>query len=298
MVEGIVINLYKQANPITGTVVENKRITSPARGPRSDVRHIILKYSEKYPYIPGQSVGILPPGIDSRTGKPHHLRLYSIASTRHGDLSGGQNVSLCVVRHFFDDPKTGGKDLPGLCSNYLCDLKVGDQVKMTGPAGKHFVLPSDYKNRDIVFCATGTGIAPYRGMLAEMFEAGFGGRVWLYFGAAYNDVILYDNEFKALQAKYKNFFYVTAVSREGEQNPVADKVPTRENKMYVQVRMYQDKEKLKEVFSKKDSLIYLCGLKGMEAGIFPVLNMMGSEMNQASLAESLKKEQRLLVEVY
>lgn len=295
----IVINLYKQTNPITGTVIENKRITSPDRGPRNDVRHIVVRYKENYPYIPGQSVGILPPGIDPRTNKPHHLRLYSIASDRHGDLNDNQTVSMCVVRHFFDDPKTGQKNLPGFCSNYLCDLKVNDTVRMTGPAGKHFVLPNDFRNRDIIFTATGTGIAPYRGMLKEMFEGGFSGRVWLYLGVAYKDVVLYDDEFKALQAKQKNFFYVTAISREGELNPVSDRVPTRENKMYVQVRMYQDKEKLKEAFSKKDSLLYLCGLKGMESGIFPVVDLIGKEIGQTEpLTQSLKKENRLLVEVY
>ncbi|PIQ85099.1 MAG: ferredoxin--NADP(+) reductase [Candidatus Omnitrophica bacterium CG11_big_fil_rev_8_21_14_0_20_45_26] len=295
----ISVNLYKQTNPITGTVIENKRITAESRGPKSDVRHIIIRYKEKYPYIPGQSAGIIPPGIDERTGKPHHLRLYSVASDRHGDLNDNQTISLCVVRHFFDDPKTGEKGKPGLCSNYLCDLKVGDTVQMTGPAGKHFVLPDDFLKRDIVFMATGTGIAPYRGMLKEMFDAGFGGRVWLYFGAAYENVLIYNNEFQALAGKHKNFFYVTAVSREGEKNPVPDIVPTREDKMYVQVRLYQDREVMKEIFSKKDTLLYLCGLKGMEAGIFPVLEKLGQEMGLPdSLVAALKKEHRLLVEVY
>ncbi len=294
----IVINLYKQANPITGTVVENKRITSTNRGPRNDVRHIVIRYKENYPYVPGQSAGILPLGIDPRTNKPHHLRLYSVASDRHGDLNDNQTVSICVVRHFFDDAATGQKNIPGFCSNYLCDLKVNDTVTMTGPAGKHFVLPDDFKARDIVFTATGTGIAPYRGMLKEMFDAGFSGRVWLYLGVAYSDVVLYDDEFKTLAAKHKNFFYVTAISRE-ESNPIPDAVPTRENKMYVQVRMYQDKDKLKNVFSKKDSLIYLCGLKGKEAGIFPVLDKLGSEIGAPELlSQTLKKESRLLVEVY
>ena len=110
----IAVNLYKQTNPIAATVIGNKRITTLTRGPRSDVRHIVIRYKEKYPYIPGQSAGILPPGIDPRTNKPHHLRLYSVASERRGDLSDNQTVSLCVVRHFFDDPKTGQKDVPGM----------------------------------------------------------------------------------------------------------------------------------------------------------------------------------------
>lgn len=295
----ITVNLYKQANPITGTIVENRRITGAQRGMDNDVRHITIRYQDSFPYVPGQSVGIIPPGTDTRTGKPNQLRLYSVASERRGDSGDGQSVSLCVVRHFFDHPATGEKHLPGVCSNYLCDLKPGDQVKMTGPAGKHFVIPDDYKTRDIIFCATGTGIAPFRGMLKEMFDAGFSGRAWLYLGVPYPDTILYDDEFKAWQQKHKNLFYVTAISRGEEVNPIPNLVPTRSNKVYVQVRIYQDKDQLKTALSKKDSLVYMCGLKGMEGGIFPVLDLIGKELGQTdSLSETLKKEKRLLVEVY
>jgi len=37
----------------------------------------------------------MPAGEDAN-GKPHKLRLYSIASTRHGDDFNGNTVSLCV----------------------------------------------------------------------------------------------------------------------------------------------------------------------------------------------------------
>lgn len=296
----IQINLYKQTNPITGTVVETTRITGEKHGLDNDVRHIVVRVNDPYPYVPGQSAGIIPPGINPKTNKPHILRLYSIASERRGDSGDGKTFSVCVVRHFFDIEATGEKHVAGVCSNYLCDLKVGDQIKVTGPAGKHFVLPEDFKNRDIIFAATGTGIAPFRGMLKEMFDAGFAGRVWLYLGVPYNDTILYDNEFKAWQAKHKNFFYVTAISRGEELNPIPDLVPTRQNKIYVQVRMYQDREKLKEAFKKPDSLLYLCGLKGMEGGIFPIVDKIGQEIGHTdgSFSEFLKKQNRLLVEIY
>ncbi|MBI4372226.1 MAG: hypothetical protein HY585_00690 [Candidatus Omnitrophica bacterium] len=208
-----------------------------------------------------------------------------------------QTVSLCVVRHYWDNPKTGEKQIPGLASHYLCDLKVGDEVTLTGPVGRHFLLPEDFKKRDLIFTATGTGIAPYRGMLQEMFEAGFVGRVWLYFGVQYRDVVLYDDEFEA-HRKHKNFFYVKAISRE-EKNPVPDVVPTRENRMYVQVKMHQDRKLLTEVLAKPDSLIFLCGLKGMEQGIFQVLESIGRELKMSGpLVAKLKAEQRLKVEVY
>ncbi len=296
MSENIPVNLFTIQKPLIGETIENKRLTPPTRDPRNDVRHVVIRYKDKLPYRPGQSVGILMSGIDPLTGKPHKLRLYSVASISAGDLGDGQSVSLCVVRHFWDNPKTGEKKIPGLTSNYLCDLKVGDRVTMTGPVGRHFLLPEDFKERDLIFTATGTGIAPYRGMLKEMFDAGFQGRVWLYFGVQYRDVVLYDDEFEHYR-KHKNFFYVRAISRE-EKNPISDSVPTRENRMYVQVKMWQDKKLLSEVLTKPGSMVYLCGLKGMEQGIFPVLEKIGSQLGIQDFVAKLKAEQRLRVEVY
>lgn len=280
-----------------GETLENRRLTPEAHGLENEVRHVVIRYQEKLPYLPGQSVGVLPPGVDQTTGKPHKLRLYSVASTRFGDLGDRQTVSLCVVRHFWNNPKTGEKNIPGVASNYLCDLKKGESVQLTGPVGRHFLLPEDVQKRDLIFVATGTGIAPFRGMLKEMFDAGFVGRVRLYFGVKFRDSVLYDDEFKAYQ-KHKNFFYIKAISRE-EVNPIPKEVPTRENRVYVQVKMYQDKKALTEALSKSDSLIYLCGLKGMEHGIFPVLENLGQDLGlKESLVAKLKAEQRLKIEVY
>ena len=296
MSESIPVNLFNIQNPLRGEVIENRRLTPLSRSPRNDVRHVTIRYQEKFSYRPGQSAGILIPGIDPATGKPHKLRLYSIASVSKGDFGDGQTVSLCVVRHFWDNPKTGEKSVPGLASNYLCDLKVGDLVSLTGPVGRYFLLPEDFLKRDLIFAATGTGIAPYRGMLKEMFGGGFNGRVWLYFGAQYADVVLYQDEFESYGKK--NFYFVKAVSRE-EKNPIPDLVSTRENRMYVQVKMYQDRKILGEVLSKPGSMIYICGLKGMEQGILPVVDKIGSEFGiPGSLVEKLKAEQRLKVEVY
>lgn len=43
------------------------------------------------PYREGQSVGVIPEGID-KNGKPHKVRLYSIASSALGDLGNSETV--------------------------------------------------------------------------------------------------------------------------------------------------------------------------------------------------------------
>merc|ERR1712070_661283 len=99
----------------------------------------------------------MPAGEDAN-GKPHKLRLYSIASTRHGDDFNGNTVSLCVRQLQYEKD---GETINGVCSTYLCDIKPGDKVKITGPVGKEMLLP-DEEDANIVMLATGTGIAPMR----------------------------------------------------------------------------------------------------------------------------------------
>src|SRR5690606_31657210 len=79
-------NLYGPKNPTTATVVGNYRVTE--LGTESDTHHIVLDFgSMPFPVLEGQSIGILPPGVDDR-GKPHVARQYSIASPRNGERPG------------------------------------------------------------------------------------------------------------------------------------------------------------------------------------------------------------------
>ena len=77
------INLFNRARPAIATVTGNLRITGAQTS--SDVRHIILDFGAvAFPVLEGQSIGIVPPGVDAR-GEAHEMRLYSVASARDGD---------------------------------------------------------------------------------------------------------------------------------------------------------------------------------------------------------------------
>jgi ferredoxin--NADP+ reductase len=69
-----------------------------------------------------------------KPGTPNNVRLYSIASTRYGDLFDGKTATLCVRRAVYYDPETGKEDpsKKGICSNFLCDAKPGDKVQIAG----------------------------------------------------------------------------------------------------------------------------------------------------------------------
>ena len=135
--------------PLESTVMSVKRAIGPdAPG---EICHVALQTGGRLPYVEGQSIGVLPPGTDPKTSKPHQQRLYSIASTRYGDDGAGDSVSLCVRRAVYVDPETGKEDpaKKGVCSNFLCDATAGEQVKMTGPTGKVMLMPEEKADTDL-----------------------------------------------------------------------------------------------------------------------------------------------------
>ena len=103
------------------------------------------------------------------------VRLYSLASPTRGEIDEGgvrrPHLVSTTVKRTIDEHHDTHKLFLGVASNYLCDLHVGDEVKLTGPAGKRFLIPSRPGEHDYLFFATGTGIAPFRGMLIDLLEA-------------------------------------------------------------------------------------------------------------------------------
>lgn len=150
------VNVYKNKAPFTGKVVSTKRIVGPKA--TGETCHIIIDHKGNFPYWEGQSWGVIPPGVREKDGKPHSVRLYSIASSRYGDNMSGKTGSLCVRRATYWCPDMQAEDpaKKGICSNFLCDTKPGDEVKMTGPAGKVMLLPEEDPTTDYIMVRTRT----------------------------------------------------------------------------------------------------------------------------------------------
>ncbi len=271
------MHLVPPSKPVVGRVSETRNCMKGKSA--SFVRHVSIDVSGtplEGAFRSGQSFGVIPPGVD-RNDKPHKVRLYSIASPSRGEDGEGK-ILATTCKRLIDEywPQTPKDDetrhdlFTGVCSNYLCDLKVGDEVLVTGPVGKRFILPTEPAKHDYLFLATGTGIAPFRGMISDLLEGPdgpVGSDIHLVMGVPYTTDLLYDEHLEELSKRHSNFHYHTVVSREIQ--------PDGTRGGYV--HHYLDRQvHLHETLLAGDrTLMYLCGLAGMQLGVFQFLARAG-----------------------
>jgi ferredoxin--NADP+ reductase len=318
------MHLIRPKEPAVARVVETRLCTRGGKKASAITRHIALDVSGTAiagNFLVGQSFGVLPPGADAK-GKPHALRLYSIASPSFGEDGAGNVLATTVKRTIAErEPQTADDDpidhslFLGVASNYLCNLNVGDEVKITGPQGKRFLLPVNKDAHDYIFLATGTGIAPFRGMLMELLEGPKGpirSEIHLILGVAYTTDLLYDDELRALAAKHRNFHYHTAISRE----PSSSAGSAGRRGDYCHDVFARDFARCHApLFESGRALVYVCGILGMQFGVYreiactaaaplylTVHDPLRSADPRAWAVEDMKRHvhptRRLMVEVY
>jgi ferredoxin--NADP+ reductase len=292
------VNTYRPNAPFIGKCISNEPLVK--EGGIGIVQHLKFDLAgSNLKYIEGQSIGIIPPGVD-KNGKPEKLRLYSIASTRHGDDVDDKTISLCVRQLEYKHPESG-ETVYGVCSTYLTQLAPGADVKITGPVGKEMLLPDD-TDTNVIMLATGTGIAPMRAYLWRMFkdaeraanpEYQFKGFAWLLFGVPTTPNILYKEELEEMQQKYPDNFRLTyAISREQKN--------AKGGRMYIQDRVAEHADELWQLIKNEKTHTYICGLRGMEGGIDAALSAAAAKdgVTWSDYQKDLKKAHRWHVETY
>ena len=157
------------------------------------VKHFVLDYAPEADtnFIAGQFMMVHL----EKDGKPHK-KPYSIASSP----SLPKRVELCIKL-------VEG----GYVSTWFFGLKEGDVIHTSIPYGV-FVMREPWQDH-LIFVGTGTGIAPLRGMIQNLYEKGCTKDIWLIFGNRYETDILYENEWRALEKQHKNFHFIPTVSR-------------------------------------------------------------------------------------
>ena len=134
----------------------------------------------------------------------------------------------------------------GLMSAYFFkEAKINDLLRLEGPIGTFFLRDSNLKN--IVFLATGTGVAPIKSILEglEKSHEQYQNKIfWLIVGARYQEDLFWNPNFKILNIKY-----IPVLSRidndwKGEKGYVQDVV-------------------LKQQIDLENTQVYACGSNDM-----------------------------------
>jgi len=184
----------------------------------------------RFGFVPGQWLSL-------KANKPDGeeiTRAYSIASPPGDD----NRFALCLNR--VQD---------GFMSNFLCDIKEGDEIRCQGPFGAFILRPS---LRDTVFIATGTGIAPFRSMLHWLLADPTRHQqkqLWLVFGNRTEKDIYYHEEFLRLASQHNNFHYLPTLSRGAPD--------------WLGLRGYVQEHVPEVVQGRADMHAYICGLDKM-----------------------------------
>ena len=147
-----------------------------------DVIKLVLRLppSSNFNFNSGQYVNII---------KGNLTRSYSIANS-----SDHKNQLEFFIKKYTN----------GLMSEYFFnEAKINDLLRLEGPIGTFFLRDSSYKN--IVFLATGTGIAPIKSILEGLENAHKqyqNKRFWVIVGARYEKDLFWKPNFKNLNIKY------------------------------------------------------------------------------------------------
>lgn len=167
---------------------------SRVRDVAHDVRLLDLQLVEpsRMHFLPGQFVSFEV----TRPEFPYPLtRAYSIASAPGSD----GRIQLLVNRV----GEQGG-------SAYLFGLEPGHLTTFRGPSGS-FTLGSGA--RDLLFVATGTGIAPIRSMLWSLVDAPPARNITLFWGLRSERDLYLQDELAQLHTALPRFSFVTTLSR-------------------------------------------------------------------------------------
>ena len=216
-----------RATPSAGVVERIRDLTHDMK----DVR-IRLTDPSAMDFKAGQYVEIDVPAV-ARGDAPVY-RAYSIASPPED--AGAIELIIRLVPG-------------GICTTWVFTmLKEGDPVKFNGPYGQFGLTDTD---RPMVWVAGGSGMAPFRGMVRHMKNAGIRRPVTFFFGAlAKRDLCLVD-EFRALEKEMPGLTFIPALSQ-----PAPEDQWDGEAGLITQVVE-------RHVTDAKDVEFYLCGSAGM-----------------------------------
>jgi Na+-transporting NADH:ubiquinone oxidoreductase subunit F len=176
-------------------VKEFRSTVSRMRDLTHDIKEVTLELIDpaEIEMIPGQFVQLQTPEYEL-TDEPVY-RAYSVSSntkdTRHVELE------IRLVPN-------------GICTTYVHNyLKEGDEVIFNGPYGDFHLRDTD---REIIFIAGGSGMAPIKSILLSMADEGNPRRARYFFGARSARDLFLVEKMRELEQQLPNFTFIPALS--------------------------------------------------------------------------------------
>ncbi len=194
------------------------------------------------------------------------IRAYSMAN--HPAEGNIVMLNVRIATPPFDPEKGRFRNVPsGIVSSYIFSRKPGDKVTISGPYGEFFLKDTD---KEMIFIGGGAGMAPMRSHIFHLFHTMKTKRkVSFWYGARSLREIFYEEDFKAIQDKFKNFSYHIALS---------EPLPEDNWKGYVGfIHQVLYDNYLKNHKAPEDCEYYMCGPPMMNSAVNKMLDSLGVE---------------------
>lgn len=149
----------------------------------------------------------------------------------------------------------------GIVTTYVHHyLNVGDEVNFTGPFGDFFIRDTE---ADMIFTAGGSGKAPFKSIIEDLYNKGCKRNIIYFFGARTSRDIYLTDFFREYEKKMPNFKYIPVLSQPDENDDwegLTGYIPPFYGK-YIQ--------------NAENTEAYLCGSPGMIAAAERELTRLG-----------------------
>ncbi len=166
---------------------------------------ISSKNAPNFSFIPGQFV-MISAGSVPNPQDPSRLK-YSSMSVASAPHQKGM-IELCIRLP---------EDRPGVSLYLKNNAKIGMIIKVKGAFG---VFGMNKEQKNVVFVATGTGIAPLMSMLRHLVFEKFSGKILFFYGCRSKEDFLYEEELKQIVKNNKNFELHVMFSRDQQDGKI------------------------------------------------------------------------------
>ncbi len=195
-----------------------------------------------FEHKPGQCAMLCVPGVGEA--------MFSITSSPTNKLFQEFSIKKC-----------------GVLTDYLHDLKVGDEIMVRGPYGNNFPVDTELKGKNLLFVAGGIGLAPLRSVINYVLDNRDDyGTVDILYGSRSADDLVQLKEIQDvwMKAKDTNVYLTIDRPQDGWDGHVGF-VPSY----------------LKELNMKTDKTVLVCGPPIMIKFVLGALTEMGFTKTQA-----------------